>query len=148
VKKSETETVPTKLPKTVRISMITLLVHDQDEAVAFYSGHLGFKVTKDIKYTDESGSCRWLTIQAPGQEDVQITVIKAEKDEDKAIVGKQSGSTPFLVIDSDDVNADFNRLSGLGVEFVQKPTDRFYGVESLLKDPAGNVINLIQPKDH
>jgi len=116
----------------------------QDEAAEFYCSKLGFEKVTDVTTPEY----RWLTIKPPKQEGLELTLMKPATEDDKAVIGRQTGSIPFLVINTDDVQHEYERLKALGVEFTQPPTDRFYGIESLLRDPFGNIINLIQPKDH
>jgi len=128
--------------------MVSLIVDDQDKAKAFYTEKLNFKIEGDH---DLGGDCgRWITAYAPSEteNDFKLTFMLAKSDADKGLVGKQGGSFPLYTITTDDIGRDAPILKERGVEFVQEPTDRFYGIESLIKDCFGNVINFIQLKPH
>jgi predicted enzyme related to lactoylglutathione lyase len=132
-----------------KVAMFSLLVGNHDQAIAFYCGKLGFVVTKDARGNYPGvGEYRWVTIRAPKQQGFELTLMLPENDADRAALGKQAGSMPLLIIETDDVQADYERLKAAGVEFTQAPDDRFYGIESLIRDPWGNILNFMQPKPH
>ena len=119
---------------------VTLFTNDQDAAMKFYVDTLGLKVHTDVQY----GDMRWLTLCPKDQEDFEIVIMKATKPESQAVVGKQSPEGPFLVFETEDCQGDFERLKAAGVTFTQEPTQKQWGLEALLADPDGNIIDLIQ----
>ena len=123
-----------------KVTHVTVLTHDQDKALKFYVDTLGLKVHTDVQY----GAIRWLTVCPKGQEDFEIVLMKPTKPESQAVVGKQSPEGPLLVFETEDCQGDFERLKAAGVTFIQEPTQKDWGLEALLVDPDGNIINLIQ----
>jgi catechol 2,3-dioxygenase-like lactoylglutathione lyase family enzyme len=123
-------------------------VLDQDEALDFYVGKLGFEVNTDVTLEH----MRWLTINVPGQPEREIVLLLPEPpavDADavaavRDLVSKGGGGgMPFLM--TDDCRGDYERLVALGVEFTEEPTERFYGIDCGLRDPFGNHIRMSQP---
>ena len=134
----------------MRIASAQLWVHDQDEALAFYTQKLGMEVRSDVTLP-EMGNFRWLTVSPPGQEDVAIVlmaipgqpVFEADTVEEiKSVMAKGVAGTVFLT--TDDCRADFEELKGRGVEFVEEPEDRPYGIDAGFRDPSGNHLRLTQ----
>ncbi|HJZ80726.1 MAG TPA: VOC family protein [Pyrinomonadaceae bacterium] len=117
-----------------------ILVRNFDEALDFYTKKLGFVVVEDFPM----GTDRWLTITAPGNQDFVLTLHEARSEAEKALVGKQMGSYPFLGIATDDCVSDYERMKGLGVKFEGEPSVRPYGTGVMLEDLYGNKIFLNQ----
>jgi uncharacterized glyoxalase superfamily protein PhnB len=137
----------------IRIANAQLWVHDQDEALAFYTDKLGFEVRADVTLP-EMGDFRWLTVSPPGQEDVSIVlmaipgppVFEAEtKAKIEELMAKGVAATVFLT--TDDCRASYEELRARGVEFVEPPEDRPYGIDAGFRDPSGNHMRLTQVKD-
>ena len=135
------------------ISTAQLWVHDQDEALAFYTEKLGMEVRSDVTLA-ELGDFRWLTVGPPGQDDVAIVlmaipgppVMDSETAEQvRNLMGKGFAGTVFLT--TDDVHASYDELKGRGVQFVEKPEERPYGIDSSFRDPSGNNIRLTEVKE-
>lgn len=130
------------------VEVVGLYVRDQDEALAFYVGKLGFRVHTDVG----NGDYRWLTIQLPEQPSFQLGLFKpgppvldaATAQALNAIVAK--GAMPPLVLTVDDCRASVERLRALGVEFTQEPVDRFGTVDAGFRDPSGNGWKMIQAR--
>jgi catechol 2,3-dioxygenase-like lactoylglutathione lyase family enzyme len=133
---------------TQGVGVVGLYVRDQDEAVAFYVGKLGFKVHTDAK----NGDYRWLTVQHPEQPSFQLGLFRPQPptiDEATArtmteMVAK--GAMPPLVFVVDDCRASFERLRAAGVEFTQEPIARFGGVDASFRDPSGNGWKMIEAR--
>ena len=137
----------------IKISVTQLWVHDQDEALAFYTEKLGMEVRTDATLP-EMGGFRWLTVGPPGQEDIAIVlmaiprepVMDAETAEQvRELMAKGFAGTVFLT--TDDVQASYEELKARGVEFVEEPEDRVYGIDSGFRDPSGNSFRLTQLKE-
>ena len=118
-----------------------LLVRDYDEAKKFYCGILNFEVVEDT----ELDTKRWLRIAPPGYLGSEILLSKATNDQEVAQVGNQAGGRVLLFLKSDDLEADFKKLSAEGVEFAEQPRTEAYGKVAVFKDLYGNRIDLIQP---
>jgi uncharacterized glyoxalase superfamily protein PhnB len=136
----------------MKIANAQLWVHDQDEALAFYTEKLGMEVRSDVTLP-EMGDFRWLTVSPAGQEDVAITLMAIPgppvMDDETArqvedLVAKGFSGTVFLT--TDDCQADYERLKARGVEFTETPEERPYGIDSGFRDPSGNSIRLTEVK--
>ena len=137
----------------IRISTTQLWVHDQDEALAFYTQKVGFEVRSDVT-VEELGNFRWLTVGPPGQPDVDIVLMaipgppvmdEATAEEVRSLMAKGFAGTIFL--NTDDCQASYEELTARGVEFVDRPEPRPYGIDSAFRDPSGNNVRVIQPQD-
>ena len=129
-----------------RISHISLLVNNQDEALAFYTQKLGFVVTESHKAPDNT-TWYWLTIAPTKDSPVSLSLLLPQTEEDKALVGKQSGSIPFFVLLTDDCHKTAADFASKGVTFVKQPTSEFWGIDAVCKDLYGNLIDLCQPSE-
>ena len=136
-----------------RIASAQLWVHDQDEALAFYTQKLGMEVRSDVTLA-ELGNFRWLTVGPAGQPDFAISlmaipgppVMDPETAEQvRALMAKGFAGTVFLT--TDDVQASYEELKGRGVEFTEPPEERPYGIDSGFRDPSGNSFRLTQVRE-
>lgn len=134
----------------IRIANAQLWVHDQDEALAFYTEKVGMEVRADVTLA-EMDNFRWLTVGPPGQEDVSITlmaipsppVMDVETAEQvKGLVAKGFAGTVFLT--TGDCQASYEELKARGVDFTEAPEERPYGIDSGFRDPSGNSIRLTE----
>jgi len=137
----------------IRLANAQLWVHDQDEALAFYTEKVGFEVRADVTMP-EMGDFRWLTVGPAGQDDVSIVLMAipgppvmdpATADEVRALMAKGFAGTIFLA--TDDAHASYEELKGRGLDFVEPPEERPYGIDSSFRDPSGNSIRLTQVRD-
>ena len=137
----------------IKISTAQVWVHDQDEALAFYTQKLGMEVRADVTLA-EVGDFRWLTVGPSGQPDVAIALMAIPgppvMDSDTAeqvrtLMAKGFAGTIFLT--TDDCQASYEELRGRGVDFVEQPEDRPYGIDSSFRDPSGNHIRLTQVRE-
>ncbi|HEY5429810.1 MAG TPA: VOC family protein [Solirubrobacteraceae bacterium] len=133
----------------MRIANAQLWVHDQEEALAFYTEKIGMEVTSDVQLP-ELGNFRWLTVAPPGQ-DVSIVLMaipgppmfeQETVDQIHALMAKGVAATVFL--STDDCRASYEELKGRGVEFVEAPEERPYGIDAGFRDPSGNHLRLTQ----
>lgn len=136
-----------------KIATTQLWVHDQDEALDFYTTKLGMEVRMDVTLP-EMGNFRWLTVGPVDQPEISITlmaipgqpVLDAETAEQvKDLMAKGHAGTIFLT--TDDVHADYEQLKRRGVEFSEAPEERPYGIDSGFRDPSGNSFRLTQVRD-
>jgi uncharacterized glyoxalase superfamily protein PhnB len=134
----------------IRIATTQLWVHDQDEALAFYTQKLGFEVRSDVT-VPELGDFRWLTVGPAGQEDFAITLMaipgapvmdEQTGEQVKDLMAKGFAGT--VVLTTDDVRASYEELKARGVEFSEEPEERPYGIDSGFRDPSGNSFRLTQ----
>ncbi|HSF61486.1 MAG TPA: VOC family protein [Gaiellaceae bacterium] len=133
-----------------QLTHVNQWVHDQDEALTFYTEKLGLELRDDVT-VPELGNFRWLTVGVPGQPDVAITlmavpgppVFDAETQAQlQALVAK--GAAGGLFFAADDVRATYEELKERGVEFQQEPTKQPYGIDAGFRDPSGNQIRMVQ----
>jgi predicted enzyme related to lactoylglutathione lyase len=134
----------------IRIGNAQLWVHDQDEALAFYTQRVGMEVRSDVTLP-EMGDFRWLAVGPAGQEDVSIVLMAipgapvmddATQQQVRDLMAKGFAGTVFLT--TDDCRAAYEDLQGRGVEFTQDPEERPYGVDAAFRDPSGNHLRLTQ----
>jgi catechol 2,3-dioxygenase-like lactoylglutathione lyase family enzyme len=130
------------------IGVVGLYVRDQDEALEFYVGKLGFQVHTDAR----NGDYRWLTVQHPEQPSLQLGLFKPQApvlDASTAqavgeIVAK--GAMPPLVLHVDDCRATYEQMQARGVEFTQAPEERYGNVDANFRDPSGNGWKMIESR--
>lgn len=133
-----------------KLSVVTIWVTDQNEALRFYTEKLGFEIRADFS----NYGYRWLTVGLPTQPEIdyQLAAVQAGgglTDEDAASLKKlvEAGKLGVGPWKTDDCRATYETLKSKGVEFVQDPIDREYGtVEAIFKDNSGNVMVLSQDK--
>ena len=134
----------------IRITNAQLWVHDQEEALAFYTQKVGMEVRSDVTLP-ELGDFRWLTVGPAGQDDFAIVlmaipgppVMDADTAEQvRALMAKGFAGTVFLT--TDDIQASYEELSARGVEFTEAPEERPYGIDSGFRYPSGNALRLTQ----
>ena len=137
----------------IKIANTQLWVHDQDEALAFYTEKLGFEVRNDVTMP-EMGNFRWLSVGPAGQDDFAIVlmaipgqpVMDADAaDQVRSLMSKGFAGTVFLT--TDDVHASYEELRARGVEFSEEPEERPYGIDSGFRDPSGNSLRLTQVRE-
>ncbi len=137
----------------IRIANAQLWVHDQDEALAFYTEKLGFEVRTDATLP-ELGNFRWLTVSPAGQPDVAIVLMAIPgppvMDEEVANQVRSLMATGFagtVFLTTEDCQASYEELKARGVEFTEEPEERPYGIDSGFRDPSGNSFRLTQVRE-
>jgi predicted enzyme related to lactoylglutathione lyase len=137
----------------IKISTAQLWVHDQDEALAFYTKKLGWEVRTDVTLP-EMGDFRWLTVAPAGQPDIEVVlmaipgppVMDTETAEQvRGLMSKGFAGTVFLT--TDDIKSSYQELKSRGVEFTEEPEERPYGIDSGFRDPSGNSLRLTQVRE-
>jgi catechol 2,3-dioxygenase-like lactoylglutathione lyase family enzyme len=123
-----------------KVTIISVLVLDYDEAIEFYTRKLGFELIEDKSF----GENRWVTISLPQNKDLTLALELANTDDDKALVGKQCGSHAFLGINTSDCVGDYTRMKPLGVKFLGEPQSGPWGTGVQLEDLYGNKIFISQ----
>jgi len=133
-----------------QLTNVTVWVHDQEEALAFYTDRLGMELRDDVT-VPEFGWFRWLTVGLAAQPDVGVAlmavpgapVMDAETQEQlKSLVAK--GFAGGLFFATDDIQGTYEELKGRGVEFKQEPTEQPYGVDAGFRDTSGNQMRVAQ----
>jgi predicted enzyme related to lactoylglutathione lyase len=136
-----------------KIANAQVWVHDQDEALAFYTQKLGMEVRADVTLP-ELGGFRWLTVGPHDQPEISIVlmaipgppVMDPETAEQvRGLMAKGFAGTVFLT--TDDCQASYEELRSRGVEFTETPEERPYGIDSGFRDPSGNSFRLTQVRE-
>jgi catechol 2,3-dioxygenase-like lactoylglutathione lyase family enzyme len=134
----------------LQLTNVGVWVHDQDEALAFYTEKLGMEVRADVTMP-EMGGFRWLAVGPVGQPDVSVVlmdipgppVFEPETAEQiRTLMAK--GVSGGLFFSTEDCRASYEELKGRGVEFAQEPTEQPYGMDLAVRDPSGNQLRVIQ----
>jgi catechol 2,3-dioxygenase-like lactoylglutathione lyase family enzyme len=132
------------------LTYVNVWVHDQDEALAFYTEKLGMELREDVT-VPEMGNFRWLAVGVPGQDGVSLVLMavpgppvfdEETREQLKALVAK--GAAGGLFFSTNDIRKDYERLKDRGVEFQQPPTEQPYGVDAGFRDPSGNSMRMTQ----
>src|SRR3954470_12255785 len=127
----------------IRIANAQVWVHDQEEALAFYTQKLGMEVRADVTLP-ELGDFRWLAVGPAGQEDIAVVLMAipgppvlaaATSAQVAELMGKGAVGTVFLT--TDDCRAAYEELKARGVEFTEAPEQRPYGIDAGFRDPSG-----------
>ncbi len=133
-----------------KLTNVNVWVHDQDEALAFYTEKLGMEVRADVT-VPEMGGFRWLAVGLPGQDDVALALLpvpgppvfdEETRDQLHALLAK--GAAGGLFFSVDDCQKSFEELRARGVEFSQEPTQQPYGIDAGFRDPSGNQMRMAQ----
>lgn len=121
------------------LTLTSLLVRDYDEAIAFFTGALGFELREDI----DQGSKRWVVVAPPGGRGGGLLLARAANEQQLARVGDQTGGRVFLFLEVDDFDAAYARLQAHGARFTEEPRHEVYGTVVVFLDLYGNKWDLI-----
>lgn len=126
------------------IAMLTIVVRDYDDAIAYYTNILGFDLIED---TAISPSKRWVVLAPDGAEEsgARILLAKAVNDEQRFVVGNQAGGRVFLFLYTADFEHTYEAYRSKGVRFLETPREEPYGKVVVFKDLYGNKWDLIEP---
>jgi catechol 2,3-dioxygenase-like lactoylglutathione lyase family enzyme len=124
------------------LALLSLLVRNYDEAIAFYVGKLGFSLVED---TDMGGGKRWVVV-APGAAGTRFLLAQASDETQAAAIGAQGGGRVWLFLHTDAFEADHARMTAAGVRFLEAPRHEAYGSVAVFEDLYGNRWDLLQPK--
>lgn len=123
-----------------RLSLISLLVADYDEAIHFYTEKLGFELVED----SPQGNKRWVVVRPQGAVETAILLAKASNEQQIQQIGNQCGGRVFLFLHSDDFWRDHKRMQQLGVKFLETPREEAYGTVAVFEDLYGTRWDLLQ----
>jgi catechol 2,3-dioxygenase-like lactoylglutathione lyase family enzyme len=126
------------------IAQLALVVRDYDEAIAFFTERLDFRVIED---TPLGGEKRWVVV-APSGSGAKLLLARAVTAEQASRVGNQTGGRVFLFLHTDDLRRDYTLMRDRGVEFIGEPREEAYGTVVVFLDLYGNKWDLIQPANH
>jgi catechol 2,3-dioxygenase-like lactoylglutathione lyase family enzyme len=126
------------------IRAISLLVRDYDEAIAFFTGCLGFTLVEDTPLGDGK---RWVRVAPPADLGTALLLARATTAEQQERIGNQTGGRVFLFLHTDDFWRDYHGLRSRGVRFVEEPRREAYGTVAVFLDLCGNKWDLVQPHE-
>ena len=124
------------------IAQIAILVNDYDEAIAFYTEKLHFKLVEDTVLTETK---RWVVVAPEGASECRLLLAKAASDEQKRSIGNQTGGRVFLFLHTDNFQRDYQNLLNHGIRIVRGPATEAYGTVAVFADLYGNLWDLIEP---
>ena len=136
-----------------QLTTVQVWVHDQDEALAFYTKKLGLELRDDVT-VPELGNFRWLTVSPPGQPDFAIVLMAIPgppvmapeiAEQVRSLMALGFAGAVFLA--TDDCRAAYEELRARGVEFTEEPEERPYGIDAGFRDPSGNNFRLTQVRE-
>ncbi len=128
-----------------RIGLVSLVVDDYDDALAFFIGKLGFNLVEDTPVPEQSK--RWVVVTPPGVSDSRLLLAKASTEDQRWYVGSQTGGRVFLFLYTDNFWRDYERYKAHGIVFVREPRREPYGMVAVFKDLYGNLWDLLEPSD-
>ena len=128
------------------LGLVSLVVADYDEALAFYVGKLGFRLVEDSFVPEQNK--RWVVIEPPGAQGqgAKLLLARGANDEQISRIGNQTGGRVFLFLYTDDFWRDFHAYKSQGVQFHREPSEAPYGTVAVFKDLYGTLWDLVQLK--
>lgn len=126
------------------IGLVSLVVREYDEALAFYVGTLGFTLVEDTAVPEQNK--RWVVVAPPGSTGTRLLLARAANYEQLERVGNQTGGRVFLFLHTDNFERDYQAYQAKGVMFVRGPKEQPYGTVAVFKDLYGNLWDLLQPR--
>ena len=127
-----------------RIAHISIVVKDYDEAIAFYTQKLGFRLIEDSRLSEDK---RWVLVAPPGARECSLLLAKAANEKQIAAIGNQTGGRVFLFLLTDDFWRDYNKFLQAQIHFIRPPKEEEYGTVAVFEDLYGNLWDLIQPNE-
>jgi catechol 2,3-dioxygenase-like lactoylglutathione lyase family enzyme len=124
------------------LGLVSVLVRDYDEAIAFYVGKLGFSLIEDVYQPAQDK--RWVVVAPPGSKESRLLLARASNERQASRVGDQTGGRVFLFLYTDDFWRDFNAYVAKGVPFIREPKTESYGTVAVFEDLQGNQWDLVQ----
>lgn len=131
-------------PVQQSLGLVSIVVRDYDEALAFYVGMLDFVLVEDSFV--EAQNKRWVVVSPPGATESRLLLARASTEEQASHVGNQTGGRVFLFLYTDNFWRDFQAYKAKGVEFVREPKEEPYGTVAVFKDLYGNLWDLLEPR--
>ena len=121
---------------------VALVVRDYDEAIAFFTQKLNFRLVED-EFQPEQNK-RWVVVAPPGSTGTTLLLARASKPEQEPFIGNQAGGRVFLFLSTDDFWRDYRRMVNDGIRFVRPPSEQSYGQVAVFEDLYGNRWDLVQ----
>ena len=127
------------------LGLVSVVVHDYDDAINFYVGTLGFTVIEDTPVPEQQK--RWVVVAPPGARESRLLLARAVGDLQTSRVGDQTGGRVFLFLYTDNFQRDYVAYRAKGVKFVREPKKESYGTVAVFQDLYGNLWDLVQTGD-
>ena len=121
---------------------VAIVVRDYDEAIAWYTGTLGFTLIEDT-YQPEQNK-RWVVVAPAGSSGTTLLLARASTPEQEKFIGNQAGGRVFMFLSTDNFQRDYDRLTAAGVKFVRPPGSAPYGTVAVFEDLYGNRWDLVE----
>jgi catechol 2,3-dioxygenase-like lactoylglutathione lyase family enzyme len=128
---------------TQTLGHVALVVRDYEEALAFFTRTLNFRVVEDTPLSEDK---RWVLIAPPGSQGTTLLLARAATPEQATRIGNQAGGRVFLFLHTDDFWRDYREMTARKVRFIRPPREEPYGVVAVFEDLYGNQWDLLQPK--
>ncbi len=125
------------------IGLVSLVVRNYDEAIAFYVGKLGFDLIEDTVLAPNK---RWVVVRPTGASETGLLLAEAKNDAERAHIGYQTGGRVFLFLETKSFARDYERYVANGVQFKEAPRHESYGSVAVFEDVCGNLWDLIERK--
>ncbi len=125
-----------------RIALVTLVVADYDEAIAWYTGKLGFQLLEDI----DQGRKRWVVVGPADGSSAALLLARASDAEQRSRIGNQTGGRVGFFLNTDDFRRDHAAMTERGVQFLEAPREEPYATVAVFRDLYGNTWDLLEPK--
>ncbi|MEL7271085.1 MAG: VOC family protein [Bacteroidota bacterium] len=126
------------------IGLITLVVGDYDNAIAFYTQKLQFDLIEDTRLSDTK---RWVVVKPKNSSGSGLLLAKADGEKQQNHIGNQTGGRVFLFLHTDDFWRDFNNMKAAEVQFLEAPREEVYGTVVVFEDLYGNKWDLLELKN-
>ncbi len=127
------------------LALVSIVVADYDEAIAFYVHTLGFSLVEDIDQPEQNK--RWVVVSPPGAVESRLLLARASHARQRERIGDQTGGRVFLFLYTDDFWRDYQNYQARGVRFVREPKLEAYGTVAVFEDLHGNLWDLVQPSE-
>jgi catechol 2,3-dioxygenase-like lactoylglutathione lyase family enzyme len=128
---------------TQSLGLVSLVVRDYDEAIAFFVEILGFRLVEDVPVPEQAK--RWVVVAPPGARESQLLLARASSPEQASRIGAQTGGRVFLFLYTDNFRRDYAAYRAKGVVFVREPKVEPYGTVAVFLDLYGNMWDLLEP---
>jgi len=125
------------------LALVSIVVLDYDEAIAFYTQTLGFELVEDTFLPAENK--RWVVVAPPGASESRLLLARAVGDEQASRIGNQTGGRVGFFLYTDDFWRDYHAYRAKGVEFVREPKNETWGTVAVFRDLCGNLWDLLEP---
>src|SRR5271157_1956591 len=129
---------------TQTLDHVALVVREYDEALAFFTGTLNFRVVEDTRLSEDK---RWVLIAPLGSRGTSLLLARAATPEQESRIGNQTGGRVFLFLHTDDFWRDYNEMIARKVKFIRPPSEEAYGTVAVFEDLYGNQWDLLQRKN-